>query len=359
MTPICVFADDLSGAAEVTGHLLGWAPTLRLDAGPVPPGGVTVVDLNTRTMTASDAARTVANALQHVPSDARVIKKIDSLLRGHIRAEVAVLVERGPVIVAVALPALQRRTAGGVLYLRDTPLHETDAWHAEPGGPPHTVTELFDGLTGVTICDAATDTDLDEIVAAADPEVQLVGTAALAAAVARTLPATAAPTESHCAVRTVLTVVGTAAPVAQDQIRVLDPDGGATVVVDAHALLRQEADPEPAHHALAGGHAVVAVGGVVETALTSAVSAALGSFIADVQARHHPDLVLTGGETARAVIDAIGITALRPVHQIHPGAVVCVSSDGRRIVTRPGSFGDTDSLAAIVRYLIQRNEDNS
>jgi D-threonate/D-erythronate kinase len=70
-------------------------------------------------------------------------------------------------------------------------------------------------------------------------------------------------------------------------------------------------------------------------------------------------LVLTGGETARAVVDAIGITTLHPVHEIHHGAVESVTTDGRRVVTRPGSFGTADSLVAIVRYLTQRSEDTT
>jgi 4-hydroxythreonine-4-phosphate dehydrogenase len=73
--------------------------------------------------------------------------------------------------------------------------------------------------------------------------------------------------------------------------------------------------------------------------------------VADALAGHRPDLVLTGGETARAVIDAIGLTDLRPIHEVHHGAVVSVASDGRSVATRPGSFGDGDSLVAIAGYL--------
>jgi uncharacterized protein YgbK (DUF1537 family) len=356
VTAILVLADDLSGAAEVAGGFLGRDTelTLRLGSGPV-ACGVTVVDLDTRTMTATDAARTVAEALEGVPAGTRVVKKIDSLLRGHIGAEVAVLAERGPVIVAAALPALHRRVEGGVLHVGDTPLHETDSWHAELGRPPRTVAELFES-GDITICDAATDADLDRIVAAAHPEVQLVGTAALAAAVARTMPFASAPRFGPPNSRGVLVVVGTAAPVAQGQIAALDPDGQATVTVDARELLCDKADPKPVRHALELGTTVLAIGGAVEPAAASAVSRALGRFVAAVQDGIRPDLVLTGGETARAVVAAIGITTLRPVHQIHHGAVVSEASDGRRVVTRPGSFGGTDSLTAIVRYLTQQKD---
>jgi hypothetical protein len=47
------------------------------------------------------------------------------------------------------------------------------------------------------------------------------------------------------------------------------------------------------------------------------------------------------------------------VHEIHHGAVVSVAPDGRRVVTRPGSFGDINSLVTITRYLTQRSEDNA
>lgn len=68
----------------------------------------------------------------------------------------------------------------------------------------------------------------------------------------------------------------------------------------------------------------------------------------------HPgalDLVLTGGETARRVLDALAVTELDPVGQVHHGAVHLSTPDGRSVVTRPGSFGDPDSLRHIVQAL--------
>jgi uncharacterized protein YgbK (DUF1537 family) len=277
--------------------------------------------------------------------------------------EVAVLAERGPVIVVAALPSLARTVRDGVLYIGETPLHETDAWATEPVRPPREIAELFHGLPidmgRIAICDAATDADLDAVVSAAPPGAQLVGTSALAAAVARTLPRRHQDTHERRTSKTVLVVVGSAAPNAAGQVDALIACGAHAVTVDARALLHDKADPEPVQRALEHGPTVVTVGGVVDPAEAQAVSAALGHFIATAQASHHPDLVLTGGETARAVVDAIGLMAMQPVHEIHHGAVASVASDGRRIVTRPGSFGDSESLVTIVRYLTQPSEDNS
>ncbi|MBL1112096.1 hypothetical protein JK364_06695 [Streptomyces sp. 110] len=63
------------------------------------------------------------------------------------------------------------------------------------------------------------------------------------------------------------------------------------------------------------------------------------------------DLVLTGGETARRVLDALAVTELDPVGQVHHGAVHLRTPDGRSVVTRPGSFGDPDSLRHITQAL--------
>jgi D-threonate/D-erythronate kinase len=363
MTPgIAVLADDLSGAAEVAGVFLGRDVPVSLQLnGFRPSGGVTVVDLNTRAMTPQQATETVRAAVADIPADFRIVKKVDSLLRGHIGPEVAVLAERGLVVVAAALPALARIVRGGVLYLGETPLHETSAWAAERALPPRRIADLFAELPvdrgRLEICDAATDADLDAIVAAA-PGAQLVGTSAMAAAVARTLPDGHRDIVERPPSKTVLTVVGTAASVAAGQVDALIADGARAVVVDVQALLHDKADLEPVQEALGNGSAVVTLSGAVEPAEAQAVSAALGRFIAAAEGQYRPDLVLTGGETARAVVDAIGVTTLQPVHEIHHGAVESVTSTDRRVVTRPGSFGTATSLVAIVRYLTKRSEDN-
>ncbi|MEU1947609.1 nucleotide-binding domain containing protein, partial [Streptomyces sp. NPDC020125] len=79
----------------------------------------------------------------------------------------------------------------------------------------------------------------------------------------------------------------------------------------------------------------------------------LARVIRDAVAAHHGavDLVLTGGETARRVLDALAVAELDPVGQVHHGAVHLSTPDGRSVVTRPGSFGDPDSLRHIVQAL--------
>ncbi|OUS94346.1 4-hydroxythreonine-4-phosphate dehydrogenase PdxA [Rhodococcus sp. NCIMB 12038] len=375
---VAIFADDLSGAAEVASAFLDRSVplSLLLGAGEAhEAGGVVIADLDTRSMSAEGAARTMRRALDGVPFGTLVVKKIDSLLRGNIGAEVGILADGGPVVLAAGLPALDRTVRGGVVHVGSTPLHAAGVWSAESAPPPESVAALFPGYPtrgvprgpgvgqalaraasdgAIAICDVETEADLDAIVLAcrAIPGVRLAGTSALTAAVARTLPrrdVTAAPTVTSA--ESVLTVVGTAEPVAVHQVASLVSDGARHVPVDARILLLGDVDTAPLLRELDSGHAVLTVTGDVDPSNARTLSAALGRLVAALQNGRRSDLVLTGGETARAVVDALGITSLRPVHEVHHGAVASVASDGRRVVTRPGSFGDTTSLSAIAAYL--------
>lgn len=63
---------------------------------------------------------------------------------------------------------------------------------------------------------------------------------------------------------------------------------------------------------------------------------------------------LTGGQTARGVLDTLGVGRLDPLAELTPGAVLSRDADGRRYVTRPGSFGDPDSLVHTAHTLLGR-----
>jgi 4-hydroxythreonine-4-phosphate dehydrogenase len=61
-------------------------------------------------------------------------------------------------------------------------------------------------------------------------------------------------------------------------------------------------------------------------------------------------LVLTGGDTARSVLDSLGVERLQVLGELEPG--ICLSRDGARfIVTKAGGFGDSQSLVRVLRHL--------
>ncbi|MEU7545559.1 four-carbon acid sugar kinase family protein [Streptomyces sparsogenes] len=450
-------ADDLSGAAETAAGLESRTTRSRVvlvgtAAAPRHPGEATVLDLDSRRLSAAEAARAVRAALALSPQgDTLVLKKIDSLLRGNVAAEVAALAGGGAgVVVAPALPAAGRAVRGGVVHLGATPLHHTDAWRAEPGPPPRSVpdalgpartalipltavrasrrtllsalrTALAEGR--VAVCDAETDADLDAVVEAAladGPATRLVGSGGLAAALGRHLaageppgparaifgagtsaagavwPATPttqttqtaqtarrdavagvagprrppgqgpgaagppSPAPAAADPRPLLVVVGTAEPAAAEQIRRLAADGATVVRLPVRDLCADDPSAPAARPLPPLGDGVTVVApepatagpppdGVTPRRLVRGLARAVAAAVARRDGA--VDLVLTGGETARRVLDALGVTELHPVGQVHHGAVHLRTPDGRSVVTRPGSFGDADSLRLIVQAL--------
>ncbi|WP_244299039.1 four-carbon acid sugar kinase family protein [Streptomyces viridochromogenes] len=380
--PVLALADDLSGAAETAVALRSPA---RILLGPAPepvaaePGEALVVDLDSRQLPGAKAARAVRDATHAAPAGTVLFKKIDSLLRGNLAAEAAAYAQDGAgVVIATALPAARRTVLGGVVRLDGTPLHETDAWRAETRPAPLSVADALGDLSSAPVpltvvrgapgalrealrarfahdrhpvCDAETEADLDAIAAAAlelGPGVRLLGTGGLAGALGRLLgtpvPARLAPYAGD-SVRPLLVVVGTAEPSARGQVAHLVADGAHHVALGTRELLRSPRRLAPPVAPVT----VVRITGAASPALARRLVAALADTVAD--AAQGCDLVLTGGETARRVLDGLRITDLRPVGQVHHGAVVSRTPDGRSVVTRPGSYGEADSLRRIVRAL--------
>ncbi|MFF3818159.1 four-carbon acid sugar kinase family protein [Streptomyces bluensis] len=387
---VLALADDLSGAAETAmalrlpSRIVLGAPAggLRAEDGSaaLPTAGESVVvDLDSRQLPAARAARSVRAAVAAGASHAGVLfKKVDSLLRGNLAAETAAYAAgaRG-VVIAPALPVAGRTVLGGVVHLRGVPLHTTDAWRAEGRPPPRSVSHALLGVPTALVplsvvrggalagrlracfaqghhpvCDAETDEDLNLIAGAAHelgPDVRMLGTGGLAAALGRRLapaPETTTHRPNGTAQRPLLVVVGTAEPTAAEQIAQLTAVGARHVPLSPGELTRSPAgrlDITP------NGITVVSLTGPVSPASSRELVTALAAAVAGVAG--DSDLVLTGGETARRVLDALRITQLRPIAQIHHGAVHSHAPDGRSVVTRPGSFGEADSLSRIARAL--------
>src|SRR5450755_362273 len=118
--PPVVLADDISGAAEVAATFgTGTRVVLRFPAGgPATAAGVryTVVDTDTRARQAEHAERVIADLVLQLDRKSPLVKKVDSLLRGQIAAELTPLLASGwLVVLAPALPQLGRATVEGVI----------------------------------------------------------------------------------------------------------------------------------------------------------------------------------------------------------------------------------------------------
>lgn len=383
-------ADDLSGAAETAAALAGLRTGLARNAqsslprtlvslelhssedaysgGPLPVSAaadVSVVDSGNRHVPGAEASVRMRFLLASRPQGSSIFLKFDSLLRGNLNVELAAAAETGPVAFCPALPELGRAVRNGVLEIDGTPLHETDLWQAEPANPgPNIVArlsgasptvvpldvvrsgDLSDVLAAITfggvlaVCDAETDSDLDLIAAAAlNNGIVLAGASGLASAIRRKLPTPLQRPLPDTIVTqsSVMFILGTASSSTRAQLVELQLMG-----VPVHRVR-----PEAIHSFDPGLDGCMAV--VVEGPVDPAQSAMIVQSLAGLARRSHGGrhLVLSGGETARSVLDALGIRRLQPLAQAHPGAVISVSDFGRLVATRPGSFGDRHSLTQI------------
>jgi uncharacterized protein YgbK (DUF1537 family) len=323
-----ILADDLTGAADCAAQALrhGLTAAVALRPGAGAGADVLALDLDTRRGGAwaayaatRDAARGGAPLLY---------VKIDSLLRGHVGAALEGALDGAgadTAVVAPAFPAQGRTTVGGrqlaggevVADLLEL-LREQTARKVAHGA--------IDG-PGVLVCDAADDEDLARIAAAGPAGAVWAGSAGLAGALLRGLgPGETAPPDAAPG-GPALVVVGTRAAAAQLEALLARP-GCAGVPAGPRA-------GEEARAALARGEDAVVHGEAAPAAdLERAVEHAAG-------------LVLTGGETARAVCDRVGVTAIELVREIEPGVPLGRAGD-LGIVTKAGAFGGPATLCRAV-----------
>jgi D-threonate/D-erythronate kinase len=132
---LTVVADDLTGASDAAVQFAqrGLRATVWLDALTAHDvaAEVVAVDLDTRAATPAQAyARMRALLVRMCPMSARtVVKKMDSTLRGNLAPELRALLEALPAAFAIVCPAFpeQGRTVrDGVLFVRGTPVDQTD-----------------------------------------------------------------------------------------------------------------------------------------------------------------------------------------------------------------------------------------
>src|SRR6478735_1051584 len=147
MATVLIQADDFSGAAEVGECFARQGFDTRILLEPASAtSDVVVVDTHSRSSSTEEAAAAVARVFgsREAARTPVLFKKIDSLWRGNVGAEVAALTDLGcHVLVAGALPQLRRTVVDGRPYADGVPLADTGLWHAESASPPSRVADVL------------------------------------------------------------------------------------------------------------------------------------------------------------------------------------------------------------------------
>jgi D-threonate/D-erythronate kinase len=218
----------------------------------------------------------------------------------------------------------------------------------------------------VLVCDAETDADLETIANAAmvlHPKTIWCGSAGLARHIPRAV--SLAPLADHAlrskyspvsGVGPTLFVVGSPANASLEQANALAaaPDIVAITIPPALALSAEPAAAVQEYarrisSSLQHGRDVLVQLDASEPCApedTRRLTSSLARLIAP-GADHAGALVATGGETARAILDAWGIRQLRLLGEVEPGLPWSVTESWRRdliVLTKAGSFGTPGTL---------------
>lgn len=396
-----IIADDLTGANDTGIRFLkaGYSSSVVLDPaalGDLEERGAAVLDTESRNIPETEAAALLEKALPHlVPLKGKGIffKKVDSTLRGNIRAETAVLrngLEFSLTVFAPAYPGNRRTAVNGLLLLDGVPVAETDMGR-DPRKPAVTsslaeclqgkgaagvrtvsLDEIRKGMVpsvlegagfrGNFCFDAETEEDLELIaggVRASVPaeDVLWVGSAGLAGALVSSA-------------RPVLLVVGSLSPMSALQAgHVIDRGLAAPVPADIGALLADgpgEAErlARKAAAMLRRGKNVLLISSLEEQQVEAGRNADAGericAVLADAVFRILEEcgpggIFVTGGEVAIHVVRALGGRGAALVDEVEPGIplvrLLGGPLEGLPLITKAGGFGSPETMERCIGVL--------
>lgn len=354
---VALIADDLSGALDSTAPFAaaGFSCAVAVSAEDLEQalaGDAAVVAVNTasRHLSATEAVRIVGQVAQRLRAMAPevVFKKVDSRLKGPVGVETqAVMFATGRArsLLAPAVPELGRWVKDGCVIGRGV-------------AEPIAIRDRFDGLE-IEVPDVA---DADALTAvarrasASAGETLFVGARSLAVSLARIMgEGTSADFPFH---GPAVIVVGSRDPITLAQVEHLRRAVPALRVVEAPG-----GQVKPQTGVSANGH--VGRGGSAGVTLFQAVPGPPGEredvvaerfgtgIAAAISGSGVRTLVATGGDTAFALMRALGMKVVHPRGEVLPGmpwSRIAVPGHGDiSLVTKSGGFGASDALVSILR----------
>ena len=400
-----ILADDLTGAADAGAACVARDRSVVVGLGHgIDGSGVDIVaiDAGTRAMDADGAAAAVGRLVAAAPADLLLFKKIDSTLRGHLAVELAaaLAVRRRmaagatTILLAPAFPATGRTVVGGRPFVAGVPLEQTEVWRNEHGEKParlvdmlataglaaaivdlkavrgpslHTVLTEKRQQADVLICDAETDADLASIAAASiefGKSLIFAGSAGLVGHVAASLVprrslSTGSPTTPP---GPLLFVIGSMSSQALEQAATLEADGDiqrlaipVTTLIDARRSSRWRAWSKRLDETLAAGRDAMVLPEAdnrYDPGRAGPLRDGLAA-LAAASAHRIGGLSATGGDTARAVLDRLGVTGLDLLRELAPGVALSIARGPRPlgVVTKAGAFGGPSTMLDCRRAL--------
>ncbi len=333
MAELAIIADDLTGALDTAAPfaMRGIPTAVALGVAGLPEAlasGARVVGVSTdsREVPADAAREAVRSIVAALPLGTRLFKKVDSRLKGNISAELDPI-SHGRSLVIPAIPAFGRWMRGG--RLGGFGVSEPIDIAARMGGH----------AARAKIPDIETQSDIEAALAL---EHDLpVGARGLAEAMAKIMAPVATPPDVALSNRRALVVIGSTDPItlAQlDRLRSVHPD---------IAYLAAPNGAGPAQASLAAGVTVLQATPGAVPADSGEVAAALADTVLGLDPPRDTLLVLSGGATAQAILQRLGVAALQLLGEALPGLPLATGG-GLTFVTKSGGFGGEDTLQRLL-----------
>ena len=374
---IAVIADDFTGAAELAGIGLRYHLNVELgtEVNKETDADLFVVATDTRSMSEHEAVEVMRKHTLHLLAlePEMIFKKTDSVLRGHVLAEIRAqlsLTGSEQVVLVAANPALGRTIKGGRYYLNGKPVHES-SFSQDPdfaitssviedmlrcnGYKVHikTSNEALPA-TGIIVGEATQTADLQAWAARMENNTLIAGAAGFFTAMLEKLLAGKQNTQTLQKVDRLplsLFVCGTTFAHSRNVIQNIKAAGGPVcympedIIRSVHsgtysyvkwanevvALVKQHGKAIVAIHE--GSTKDVAIGPVQ-------LKEKMAGLVKEVLQRSMvQELIVEGGATAWTLIGQSGLTRFFPVEEMAPGVVRMQTNDpGLFITVKPGSY---------------------
>lgn len=331
---VAIVADDLTGALDAAAPFAARGMQTVVAIGAAAVGRALrmrpqVISVSTASREISEdvAFSRVAATLAELPSAPWLFKKVDSRLKGHVKAELDAFPTRRALI-APAIPDFGRIVRNGYVegFGVDTRIDVAAQFGTDDGT--------------ATIPDTATQDEMRDALRGWG-EGLLVGARGLADALAEQLTHATAVLISHLPGPRALFVIGSRDPITITQVQHLREAGVCHWLPAPGGVVGK---PWPDQ----GSLIVQAVAGPKDVS-AEVVAAGLAQAVAD-RIPQYATTLLTGGATAEAVFERAGIDVLGVRGECLPGLAVA-EADGRSFVTKSGGFGQSDSLQQIFAML--------
>lgn len=339
---LVLLADDLTGALDAAAPFAGrglatevvLAPSALAAALSSTPE-VLSVNIRTRELGADAARAATAAVLRGLPKTVRLFKKIDSRLKGHIAGELDATDYR-KALVAPAIPEFGRLVEAG--HVRGFGVAEPLSIAAALGR--HADRSIIPDTAGHEDLAAALE---DAENAGVD---LLVGARGLAEALAVRMTNGRAAAPVAVPPGRGLFVVGSRDPITLAQIDRLRQDHAAHCLPAPNGLLGGAEHAHAAEHRLTLVQAVAGRDAIAPVRVSQHLAASVHPQLTG----HADTLLLSGGTTAEAVLEAMGIERFRLLGECLPGLGIA-RAGAHCIIAKSGGFGGPDTLSQIAAQL--------